>query len=203
MLGAARNVLDARAGAVELHLGLVGRARCEDQHVARPATACCAVGGVRRRESTITRSGCSTPSFAIDAGFSRGARRESGSSRKHRPAAREHRRRTARASDARRRAPRAPVIHWLVPFASAVRPSSVTAILLRTHGRPRRIRAKKPRFSGSAAFSSSAAVDADPGRLELARAAAVHARVRIAAREHHARDACLDQRLPSTAPCGP
>jgi len=36
-----------------------------------------------------------------------------------------------------------------------VRPSSDAAILQRTHGRPRRMRAKKPRFSGSASASST------------------------------------------------
>ena len=50
------------------------------------------------------------------------------------------------------------VIHWLVPSGSAVKPSSEAAIFIRTHGRPRVMREKKPMFSSrdaSAAASSA------------------------------------------------
>ena len=40
-----------------------------------------------------------------------------------------------------------PLIHFDLPSASAVRPSRLIASLTRTHGRPRSMREKKPRFS--------------------------------------------------------
>ncbi len=41
----------------------------------------------------------------------------------------------------------APVIHWLWPLCRAVMPSRLAALFMRTHGRPRRMREKKPMFS--------------------------------------------------------
>ena len=40
-----------------------------------------------------------------------------------------------------------PVIHWLAPLSSAVRPSSEAATFMRTQGRPRTMREKKPMLS--------------------------------------------------------
>jgi hypothetical protein len=48
-----------------------------------------------------------------------------------------------------------PVIHWLVPSSSAVRPSSDAAIFMRTQGRPRCMREKKPMFSSREASPQS------------------------------------------------
>lgn len=48
-----------------------------------------------------------------------------------------------------------PVIHWLSPDGSAVRPSSDAAVFIRTHGRPRVIRDTKPMFSSPASCASS------------------------------------------------
>ena len=49
-----------------------------------------------------------------------------------------------------------PVIHWLAPLASAVRPSSEAAIFIRTQGRWRNMREKKPMLSSRAASAMSA-----------------------------------------------
>ena len=46
------------------------------------------------------------------------------------------------------------MIHWLAPFSSAVRPSSDMAAFIRTHGRPRVMREKKPIFSSWASSAS-------------------------------------------------
>ena len=94
-----------------------------------------------------------------------------------------------------------PVIQRLVPFASAVRPSRLAAILLRTQGRERRMRVKNPRFNSSCLGFEEAAVDADARGLELA-AAAARERIRIAHRVHDARDTGLDQR-PRARPRAP
>ena len=48
-----------------------------------------------------------------------------------------------------------PVIHWLWPLASAVLPSRLAAIFMRTQGRPRLMRATKPMFSACASFCIS------------------------------------------------
>ena len=48
-----------------------------------------------------------------------------------------------------------PVIHWLAPLSSAVRPSSEAAIFMRTQGRWRCMREKKPMFSSRAARAMS------------------------------------------------
>ncbi len=48
-----------------------------------------------------------------------------------------------------------PVIHWLVPSASAVRPSSDAATFIRTHGLPRSMREKKPMLSSREAAPHS------------------------------------------------
>jgi diaminohydroxyphosphoribosylaminopyrimidine deaminase/5-amino-6-(5-phosphoribosylamino)uracil reductase len=51
-----------------------------------------------------------------------------------------------------------PVIHLLVPFASAVRPSRLAPSLSVTHGRPRVMRLTKPRFSSAASSAMSPTV---------------------------------------------
>jgi hypothetical protein len=48
-----------------------------------------------------------------------------------------------------------PVIHWLAPLSSAVRPSSDTAAFSRTQGVPRRMRVKKPMLSSAACWRSA------------------------------------------------
>ncbi len=47
------------------------------------------------------------------------------------------------------------MIHRLLPFASAVRPSRLAAIFMRIQGRPRVMRAKNPTFSSRASSSFS------------------------------------------------
>ena len=105
-----------------------------------------AAGGVCSRESTITRSGWR------GVGTSRTSSRGLSSSTVPMPVS---------SADARLRhrwpSPRAasPVIHWLAPLSSAVRPSSEAAIFMRTQGRPRCMREKKPMFSSRAARAMS------------------------------------------------
>ena len=43
-----------------------------------------------------------------------------------------------------------PVIHWLWPFCRAVCPSIEAATFMRTQGRPRSMRLKKPMFNSRA-----------------------------------------------------
>ena len=47
-----------------------------------------------------------------------------------------------------------PVIHWLTPLCRAVAPSSEAATFMRTQGRPRSMRLKKPIFSSRVAWAS-------------------------------------------------
>jgi hypothetical protein len=81
-----------------------------------------------------------------------------------------------------------PVIHWLRPSDSAVRPSSVAAIFIRTHGRERVIREKKPMFISRASSSIKPCSIPDAGRRKRARAIACFG-IRIAHRRDDPRDA--------------
>ena len=55
-----------------------------------------------------------------------------------------------------------PVIHWLSPAGSAVLPSRLAAIFMRTQGRPRVIRRIKPGFNSRASASSKPSFTAMP-----------------------------------------
>ena len=79
-----------------------------------------------------------------------------------------------------------PVIHWLVPSASAVRPSRLMASFTRTHGSPVRMRLKNPAFSSCASASSRPDCTAMPAAVERSGALAVDLRIRVADRVHHA-----------------
>ncbi len=90
-----------------------------------------------------------------------------------------------------------PVIHWLVPSASAVRPSSDAATFMRTHGRPRCMREKKPMFSSRDGAPPLAAddVDLDAGRAQARDALAGDQRIRVFDGDDDPGDAGLDQRI--------
>ena len=145
-----------------------------------------AEAGVCRRESTITRSGWRA------VGTRRTSRRGSSSSTVPTP---------VRIAPARLRqawpSARAasPVIHWLAPLSSALRPSSETAAFRRSHGRPRSMRETKPMLSSRASSPQRAAGGLDAGRGEPGRALAGDERIRVAHRHHHAADAGGDERV--------
>ncbi len=94
-----------------------------------------APGGVCSRLSTTTRGG-----WRVAPGW-RTSRRGSSSSTVPTPVSSA----PARARQAWPSARAAsPVIHWLVPSGRAVRPSSEAAAFMRTQGRPRAMRLRKP-----------------------------------------------------------
>ncbi len=64
--------------------------------------------------------------------------------------------------------------HWLRPSGSAVRPSSVAAILLRTSGQPRRMRRHEAGVEALRLGGQETAADLDARRPERLLAAAVH-----------------------------
>ena len=75
-----------------------------------------------------------------------------------------------------------PVIHWLAPFCSAVRPSRLAAIFTRTHGRPVCTRLIQPRLSSRASASRKPTSTSTPAaRSVLAPRAATGSGSRIAA----------------------
>ena len=81
-----------------------------------------------------------------------------------------------------------PVIHCDLPLASAVRPSSVAAIFMRTQGRPRVMRETKPMLSSLASSSSRPCSKRMPAAASAV--AALRRRgIRIAHRRDHARHA--------------
>ena len=62
-----------------------------------------------------------------------------------------------------------PVIHRLSPLASAMRPSSEAAALIRIQGRPRDMRARKPRCVSRACAASSPDSTRMPATRSIAR----------------------------------
>ena len=104
-----------------------------------------ALGGVSRRESTTTRSGWRAVA-------TRRTSRRGSSSRTVPTPVRTALARLRQAWPSARAA--SPVIHWLVPSASAVRPSSETAAFRRSQGRPRSMRETKPMLSSRDASPS-------------------------------------------------
>ena len=144
-----------------LHVGRpcrVARTRGDDQRV-RPAAPALRAAS-RACRSTMTRSGWR--------GVATRAHGELRVVRAARCRCRSGSRRRARATRARRRAPARPVIHWLPPFASAVRPSRLAAIFMRTHGRPRVMRERKPALSSRASRSSRPTSTCDAGGAQAA-----------------------------------
>ena len=85
----------------------------------------------------------------------------------------------ARAIAAHPRALTSPVIHWLAPSASAVRPSRLIASLIRTQGRWRCMRLKKPMLSSSRLLCEQSRLDGDARRAQPRGTCARDARVRI------------------------
>ena len=98
------------------------------------------------RESTTTRSGC------VAVGTSRTSSRGSSPCTVPMPVSTAPARLRQAWPSARAASP---VIHWLAPPSSAVRPSSEAATFIRTHGRPRFMREKKPMFSSREASPHS------------------------------------------------
>ncbi len=87
------------------------------------------------------------------------------------------------------------MIHWLVPSASAVRPSSEAATFSRSQGRPRSMRETKPMLSSRASSPPRAGLDDDAGGGEPRRALPGDQRIRIAHGDDDAADAGGDQRV--------
>ena len=119
-----------------------------------------AVAGRSRRLSMTTRRGwrehgtCRTVS--------------SGSSRRTVPMPVSMAHERARSAWTSRRAA-SPVIHRLSPLASAIRPSSEAADLMRIHGRPRDMRARNPRWASRASAARSPVSTRMPAARSLAR----------------------------------
>ena len=143
-------------------------------------------GGVCRRESTITRSGWRAVAT------SRTSSRGSSSSTVPTPVSRAPAR-LRQAWPSVRAA--SPVIHWLTPLSSALRPSSETAALSRSQGRPRSMRETKPMLSSRASSSHRPDDDLDAGGGETRGTLAGDERIRIAHRHHHPADAGGDERI--------
>ena len=96
-----------------------------------------------------------------------------------------------------------PVIHWLSPFASAVRPSRLMRELHAHEGRPCAHALDEPGVQLAAPRLPSAPIATSmPAARSASAPCPLTCGIRIAQREHHARDAGLDQRHPCTAACG-
>ena len=159
----------------------------------RAARGCARSGGVSRRESTTTRSGWRA--VATRRTSSRGS-----SSRTVPTPVRTAPARLRQAWPSARAA--SPVIHWLVPSASAVRPSSETAAFRRSQGRPRSMRETKPMLSSRDSSPPPPHSTAMPAALEPRRAAPGDERVRVAQRDDDARRRRRRRARRRTAACG-
>ena len=163
-----------------------GACRCRASDCRRRSTA------ARRRESArqaARRAGCRSARVAAGAACRRRAR--SVADRLRAPCrCRSGSRTRGRATRGRRRAPASPVIHWLSPVGRPVRPSSVAATFMRTHGRPRVMRETKPMFSLMRLVREQPAAHVDAGVAQHREAASGDRRIRVFHRGDHASRRC-------------
>ena len=148
-----------------------------------------ASAGVRSCESSTTRSGRRP---RISSSGSRTVSIGSSASTVPLPVTIAEARARSRCTSARARSP---VIHLLVPSASAVRPSKLAPSLRVTHGRPVSMRRTKPRLISAASPASRPCAVRMPACSEPREARAVHARIGVAHRHNDAPHARGDQRL--------